>query len=89
MIIRVESCVGRDGMEMCQRIHLGRRQVKVVETIDQWHGSDYRYVKVSGDDGGLYILRLDESQAEWQLTMFESRRAQAISAQLHAGRQRR
>lgn len=29
-----------------------------------------------GTDGGLYILRLDEPQAEWELTMFKGARAQ-------------
>ena len=43
---------------------------------DQWHGPDYRYIKIRGHDGGLYILRFDEPHAEWALTMFKSARAQ-------------
>jgi hypothetical protein len=45
---------------------------------DQWHGPVYRYVKVKGDDGGLYILRFEEGKAVWDLTLFESERARAL-----------
>jgi hypothetical protein len=49
---------------------------KVVEVLDQWYGPDYRYCKVKGGDGALYILHLDESRSEWHLTMlFASARA--------------
>ena len=27
---------------------------KCLEALDQWHGPDYRYIKVGGYDGGLY-----------------------------------
>ena len=47
----------------------------VLEALDQWYGPDYRYIKVRGYDGGLYILRFDEPHAEWALTMFVSARA--------------
>jgi len=39
----------------------------VLEAPDQWYGPDYRYIKVRGHDGGLYILRFDEPHAEWGL----------------------
>ena len=42
----------------------------------QWYGPGYRYIKALGTDGGLYILRFDEHQAAWELTMFKSARAQ-------------
>ena len=61
---------------MPQRLHFDGHQVDVLETLDQWYGPDYRYVKARGTGGGLYILRLDERQAEWELTMFKSARAQ-------------
>ena len=46
-------------------------------TLDQWYGPGYQYIKARGTDGGLYILRFDEAQAEWELTMFKDARAQA------------
>ena len=35
------------------------------------------YIKVRGYDG-LYILRFDETRAEWHLTMFQRARAEGI-----------
>ena len=58
---------------MPRRLHFGAHQVDVLETLDQWYGTDYRYIKVRGNDGGLYILRFDEPRAEWELTMFKVR----------------
>jgi hypothetical protein len=43
-----------------------------LDIIDRWYGTDYRYVKVKDNDGGLYILRLDERRNEWALIMFVS-----------------
>jgi hypothetical protein len=61
---------------MPRRLHFDGHQVDVLETLDQWYGHAYRYIKARGTDGSLYILRLDERQAEWELTMFKSTRAQ-------------
>ena len=61
---------------MPRRLHFGGHQVDVLETLDRWYGPDYRYIKARGTDGGLYILRFDEVQAEWELTMFKDARAQ-------------
>ena len=52
------------------------RVVKVVKVLDQWFGADYRYCKVKGADGTLYILRLDENRSDWTLTMYASPEAQ-------------
>ena len=64
------------GLPMPRRLHFGGHQVDVLGTVDQWYGPDYRYIKARGTDGGLYILRFDKRQAEWELTMFKSARAQ-------------
>ena len=58
----------------------GSRRIDVVEMIDQWYGADYRYVKVKGSDGGIYILRFDEVRDEWALIIFVSARRQALTA---------
>ncbi|HZP68989.1 MAG TPA: hypothetical protein VFB29_03515 [Pseudolabrys sp.] len=58
---------------------LGRR-VTVVSVVDQWFGPDYRYCKIKGDDGAVYILRVVEHSATWQLTLFSSPRVQAVAA---------
>jgi hypothetical protein len=61
------------GVEMPVRLGFGGRAVEIVEIVDQWYGSDYCYFKIKGSDGNLYILRFDEGNAEWELTMFQSR----------------
>ena len=70
MKVQVEPCAGHLGLEMPTRFRFGRREVEIVEIIDQWYGPDYCYFKIKGNDGNLYILRVDESRAEWELTMF-------------------
>jgi hypothetical protein len=79
MHIQVDTFLGHGGMQMPARFHFDGRHIDVVEILYQWHGPDYRYIKVKGDDGGLYILRVDDSRADWELTMFESPRAQILA----------
>jgi hypothetical protein len=88
MRIEVESGAGESGIAKPTRIRLNRRIVEIVETIDQWPGRDYYYFKVKGDDGNLYIIRLDEARRSWELTMFQSPPAQAFSAIHHKGQKR-
>ena len=86
MEIRVDTYLGHRGMHMPQRFRLGRSRIGIVETVDQWFGPDYRYIKVKGDDGGLYILRVHDAHLTWQLTMFASVRAQAVAEQRYRGK---
>jgi hypothetical protein len=65
------------------------RDIEIAENIDQWYGAGYRYHKVKGQDGNLYILRLDEGRAEWELTMFQRPEAEERSTDLAAGTRRR
>jgi hypothetical protein len=60
------------GMPMPRRIRLDERAIEVAEVLDQWFGADYRYCKIRGDDGALYILRLEEKRFAWSLTLFTS-----------------
>ncbi len=71
MQIEVESDADDRGIEKPKRIRLDGRVVEIVETIDRWPGGDYSYFKVRGDDGNLYILRLNEARDRWELTMFQ------------------
>lgn len=68
------------GMALPQAFHLRGRRVAVAAIVDQWFGPDYRYCKLTGDDGCVYILRVVEHCADWQLTFFASRRVQAARA---------
>jgi hypothetical protein len=77
MRIRVEFRADDHGVAIPRRVHVDERQIEVLELVDRWFGLDYCYIKVRGHDGSVYILRLDETQAEWELTMFQ--RAQVLS----------
>jgi hypothetical protein len=72
MQIAVEMKSGYRGLEVPQRFRLDGREIEVSDNLDQWHGADYRYFKLKGDHGNLYILRLDETRLEWELIMFQS-----------------
>lgn len=72
--IKVECYAGHRADQRPQRFTLGQRLIEVKEIIDQWHGVDYRYFKLRGGDGGVYILRHDEAADRWELTMFDAGR---------------
>src|SRR6476646_143353 len=76
LTIKTEQPASHRGMPCCRDFISSGHQVDVLERLDQWYGPDYRYIKGRATDGGLYILRLDERQAEWELTTFKSARAQ-------------
>ena len=71
MRIEVETALTPDGRSVPRLIRRGEHHLEVSETIDQWHGDDYRYLKVLGADGHTYILRHDERRDEWDLTLFQ------------------
>ena len=70
--VQVECYAGYRGEQRPQRFSLGQRMIEVEEVIDQWYGPDYRYFKLRGDKGGIYILRQDETDGRWELTMFDA-----------------
>jgi hypothetical protein len=78
MQIHVKTDIGYRGVEVLRRFGLDGREVEVIENVDQWQGRDYRYFKVKGDHGNLYILRFNERRADWELTMFQNPRAQTV-----------
>ena len=72
--VQAESYLDQNGVEKLRRVRLDSRQIEIAENIDQWHGPDYRYFKVRGSDGSLYIFRQNETQGDWALTMYERAR---------------
>jgi hypothetical protein len=82
MHIQVETYVDEGGAEHLRRFRLDSRVVEVADNIDQWHGAGYRYVKVRGSDGDIYILRQNETGAEWELTMYQRSQSQAAPASI-------
>lgn len=80
--MRVQVEVQADNPKTTPRsLYWDERRIGIVELIDQWYGPDYRYVKLKGDDGGVYILRFDEIRNEWAMIMFASARSQALATQ--------
>jgi hypothetical protein len=77
-IIRIRVELGANNA--LRTLDWGGRRIDVVEMIDQWYGADYRYVKVKGSDGGIYMLRFDEIRDEWALIMFVSARGRVLMA---------
>src|SRR5712692_2515174 len=86
--IRVDTYAGHRGMQMPQRFRLARSRIGIVETLDQWFGPDYRYIKVKGDDGATYILRVHDAHGHWELTMFKSPRVRSFPHPSAFGRRR-
>ena len=80
MQVRVETYVDEGGVEKLGRFWFDGREIEVADNIDQWHGADYRYFKVRGSDGNVYILRLNEVRAEWELTMYQRTQSQGAPA---------
>lgn len=70
--VRVECYAGYRGDEEPRRFWVGEREVAVEDLIDRWYEPEYRYYKVQGDDGGIYILRHDFESDHWDLTLFDS-----------------
>jgi hypothetical protein len=87
MRVWVETYAGHGGVEMPRRFRLDAREIEVVDNLDQWHGAHDRYFRVKGDDGNLYILRLDEIRTEWELIMFQSAQSQAAPADFQASKE--
>jgi hypothetical protein len=86
MQINVEMHSGYGDFQVPRRFWLDGREVKVSDNLDQWHGADYRYFKLKGDDGNLYILRLDQIELEWELIVFQARNLEEAIAELLSNR---
>jgi hypothetical protein len=70
--IGVECYAGHRGEQTPRRLILGDRRVEVSEVLDAWLSPDYRYFKLKGADGGIYLVRHDEQSGVWELTMFRA-----------------
>ncbi len=88
MFVKVESYANERGDRTPRRFDLHGRVVEVEQVLDQWLGADYRYVKLRGEDGNLYILRLDETGAQGELTLFKSPRGETMPVQPGPGKKR-
>jgi hypothetical protein len=67
--VQVERCAGHLGVEMPVRFRLDAREVEIVETIDQWYGPDYCYLKIKRQ---FIHFALQRGPCGVELTMFQS-----------------
>jgi len=72
MHIRVECYSGYRGEETPRRLQLGERRIEIREIVDRWLAPEYRYFKIVGDDGDLYIIRHDVESWKWELTFYRA-----------------
>jgi hypothetical protein len=70
MKIRVECYAGYRGEQEPRAFTLGERRIEVASILDRWLAPEYRYFKVAGSDGDLYVLRHDEASGDWTLGAF-------------------
>ncbi len=69
--VRVICYSGYRGEQEPRSFDFGKEVVEVRSIIDRWTGPDYRYFKILGSDGCIYILRHDEYAWRWKLTFFQ------------------
>jgi hypothetical protein len=67
MEIEVECYAGYRGEETPRRFSIGERPVQVARIIDRWVTPDYRYFRVAGDDGRVYVLGQNVASGKWEL----------------------
>jgi hypothetical protein len=61
---------GYRGEETPRKIRFENREVHVTEVMDRWLAPDHRYFKIRGDDQGIYILRHDPHENQWEITFY-------------------
>jgi hypothetical protein len=67
MQIAVECYAGYRGEETPWRFFIGERSVQVARIVDRWVTPDYRYFRVEGDDGRVYVLGQILASGKWKL----------------------
>lgn len=72
--LHVECYSGQRADEYPQRFTLGGREIAVLDILDRWLDPAYRYFKLRGNDGGIYILRHNHAADSWELILYDSGR---------------
>jgi hypothetical protein len=79
--MRIQVETDQDCKAVPRSLHRGERRIDIIEITDQWYGAGYRYVKVRGHDGSVYILCWDEIGDQWEMIMFSAERTTDLAAQ--------
>jgi hypothetical protein len=67
MEIVVECYAGYRGEETPRRFSIGERPVQVARVVDRWTTPDYRYFRLEGDNGRVYVIRQSVASGKWEL----------------------
>jgi hypothetical protein len=67
MKVSVECYAGYRAEETPRSFHIADRLIQVAAVMDRWTTEDYRYFKVEGNDGQVYLLRQPIGAGEWEL----------------------
>jgi hypothetical protein len=70
--IIVDYDCGTDSNETPRWFYIKHKKIEVTDIIDRWISAYYRYLKVRGNDGGIYVLRYKVEQNSWDLLMYDS-----------------
>ena len=65
--VRVECHGGDRGEETPRRFHLAGRTIEVVEVLACWTEPEARLFRVRGEDGQVYVFRLNERERRWEI----------------------
>ena len=69
--LTVETYSGHKADERPVALRLRGRRIAVRDILDRWYGEDHAYFKLTGEDGMVYIIRLDRSSDTWELVLTE------------------
>ncbi len=69
--LTVDTYSGYKADERPVALRLQGRRIAVREILDRWYGEDHAYFKLTGEDGMVYIIRLDRSSDTWELVLTE------------------
>ena len=70
--VGVECYAGHRGEQTPRTLIVGDCRIAVAEVLDAWLAPDYRYFKLKGADGNIYLVRHDDRSDTWELTMFRA-----------------
>ena len=69
--LTVDTYSGYKADERPVALRLQGRRIAIREILDRWYGEDHAYFKLTGEDGMVYIIRLDRSSDTWELVLTE------------------
>ncbi len=69
--LTVETYSGYKADERPVALQLRGRRIAIREILDRWYGEDHTYFKLTGEDGMVYIIRLDRFSDTWELILTE------------------